>query len=297
MPLAHVSVDLDPVDTHLAGYGLDAPPCDRIYRTSIPRILDLLDRVGIKATFFVVARDAEREALLWRDVVGRGHEIGSHSVTHPVPFSPLPRARIADELQQSRASLEQVIGRPVIGFRAPNWDVNSETLAAVAEAGYRYDASILPTPALFPGAVLRFVLSAGRKRDLAFGHTLRTAFSPRLPYRIASNGGLWEFPIAVSPVLRVPFTHTLWYLAPQAVCRRAFDAIRRSTGPLCYMFHAADLLDLHADGIDPRMGRHPGMQLPLTEKTKRLETILRAVAGDYRVVTYAEALASGYYEN
>lgn len=116
--VAHVSVDLDPVDTHLAGYGLACAPCDRIYRTSVPRILDLLDRVGIKATLFVIARDAEREAALLRDAADRGHEIASHSVTHPIPFATLPPDMVARELRESRQRLEDVLGQPVVGFRA-----------------------------------------------------------------------------------------------------------------------------------------------------------------------------------
>ena len=46
-PPAHVSIDVDPIDTHLAGYGIAAPPCDRSYRAAVPRFLDLFDRLGI----------------------------------------------------------------------------------------------------------------------------------------------------------------------------------------------------------------------------------------------------------
>ncbi len=291
-PTAHISVDLDPVDTHLAGYGLEAPRCDRIYRTSVPRIFDVLERVGIKATVFVIARDAEREASLWRDAVRRGHEIGSHSLTHPIPFASLPAARLERELRESRERLEQVTGRAVVGFRAPGWDVDAATLEAIAEAGYRYDASILASPALLPGAIMRFVLSAGRMREISIARTLRMAFRSRRPHRIHGDTGLWEFPVAVSPLLRVPFTHTLWYLAPAGVCRRTYRSIRRSGSPLAYQFHAADLLDLERDGIDPRFGRHPGMRLPLERKTALLEGFLTEIASDYEVRTYGEVVGA-----
>jgi peptidoglycan/xylan/chitin deacetylase (PgdA/CDA1 family) len=290
-PVAHVSVDLDPIDTHLAGYGLAAPRCDRIYEASVPRILHLLDHLGLRATLFVIARDAERQARWWRDAAGRGHEIASHSLTHPIPFASLPAAVKTRELIESRARLEDAVGRPVLGFRAPGWDVDRPTLDTVAAAGYRYDASILPSPAVLPGALLRFLLSAGRMRELSLARAARLAFTPRRPYRLAN--GLWEFPVAVSPVLRLPFTHTLRYLAPAGVCRRTWRAIVRSQTPLMYQFHAVDLLDLDRDGIDPRMARHPGMTLPLERKHALLEDALRAIQASYRVRTYAEAVLSG----
>ncbi|HUI25228.1 MAG TPA: polysaccharide deacetylase family protein [Candidatus Kryptonia bacterium] len=291
-PVAHISVDLDPIDTHLAGYGIASAPCDLIYRAGVPRILEVLDRVGLRATLFVVARDAEREASLWQDIVGRGHELASHSVTHPIPFATLPRDVVRRELCESRARLEAVVGRPIVGFRAPGWDVDQTTLGEIARAGYLYDASVLPSPAVLAGAVLRWVLSAGRMRSESLTRTLRFVFSRRLPYRLAGAGNVWEFPVAVSPWLRVPFTHTLWHLVPASVCRRTYRAIRRAGASLCYQFHPVDLLDLEGDRVDPRMARHPGMRAPLARKTALLEGFLREIARDYEVVPYADVVAA-----
>jgi hypothetical protein len=287
-PTAFVSIDVDPIDTHLAGYGFTAPPCDIAYRIAVPRFLDLLDRLHIRATLFVVARDAEGQVELWREALRRGHEIASHSVTHPIPFASLPVADLVSELTDSRLRLERAIARPVLGFRAPGWDVSRSTLAAIAAAGYRYDASVLPSPALLAGAVLRFVLSGGRKRPHGVGRSLRAAFTSREPHRLRRAGGLHEFPVAVSPLLRLPFTHTLWYVAPRPLCIHAYHTVRRSRAPLSYMIHATDLLDLRRDGVDERMGRHPGMQLTLEEKLGLLEECLSAIASDYRVLPYGD---------
>jgi hypothetical protein len=290
---AFVSIDIDPVDSHLAGYGIAAPPCDLVYRTAVPRFLDLFDRLGIRATLFVVARDAESQAPLWREAQRRGHEIASHSLTHPIPFASLPAAELARELSESRRRLEDSIGGPVLGFRAPGWDVGRPTLAAIAAAGYRYDASMLPTPALLAGAVLRFVLSGGRKRPHGVGRSLRAAFARRGPHQVRSAAGLYEFPVAVSPGLRLPFTHTLWYVAPRALCEYAYRAVRRSRTPLSYMLHATDLLDLRDDGVDERLARHPGMSLPLARKRALLEERLSAIAADYYVAPYADLFPIG----
>jgi hypothetical protein len=118
------------------------------------------------------------------------------------------------------------------------------------------------------------------------------AFSPRRPHRTVDGGRLTEFPVAVSPVLRVPVLHTLWYLAP-ALARRTLAAVRRSRAPLSYQFHAADILGLVEDGVDPGMARHPGMRLPLARKEALLADVLGQVSASYDVRTYAEAAADG----
>jgi hypothetical protein len=288
-PRAFVSVDIDPIDTHVAGYGFTAPPCDLVYRIAVPRLLDLLDHVGLRATLFVVARDAQSQATLWREALQRGHEIASHSITHPLPFADLAAAELRREVVESRQRLEDATGVPVLGFRAPGWDIDRAALDAVVAAGYRYDASILPTPALLAGAAVRFVLSGGRMRPHGVGRSLRAAWSRRRPYRLRGSD-LWVFPIAVSPLVRLPFTHTLWYVAPRALCLRIHRAMRRGDAPLSYMLHAVDLLSLERDGVDTRMARHPGMQLPLEDKLALLAERLRAIADDFRVTTYADCV-------
>jgi hypothetical protein len=77
------------------------------------------------------------------------------------------------------------------------------------------------------------------------------------------------------------------------VCRHIYRAIRRSGGPLCYQFHAADLLDLRGDQVDGRMARHPGMRWPLARKDALLEGVLRDIGAEYAVIPYASAIGAG----
>jgi len=70
---AVLSCDLDTVDRHLQGYGFeDQEPCDLIYRTAVPRLLDLLAELGVPAVLFTIARDAERQQDLLRRAVAAG---------------------------------------------------------------------------------------------------------------------------------------------------------------------------------------------------------------------------------
>ena len=291
-PFAVFSCDLDTVDRHLQGYGIDnLPACDRIYRTAVPRLLELLGELGVPGVFFFIARDADREAPLLKQMVAAGHEVASHSMTHPQPFSTLDDGTLAEEVDASRQRLSAASGSEVVGFRAPAWDVDERVLARIAAAGYRYDASVFPTPVLIASRLSAYRRSANKgsifSMDLV-GH----AFAPAVPHRPgAGTNGLVEFPISVTRWLRLPVYHTFQYFVPPRLFARAVRALLRSGRPVCYEFHAADLLDLAGDDVDPRMDRHPGMRLPLAQKRAMLRDTLATIAGERRVVTYKQALA------
>jgi peptidoglycan-N-acetylglucosamine deacetylase len=288
------SCDLDTVDRHLQGYGFeDLPPCDVTYRHAVPRVLELLAELGVPGVLFVIARDAERERTLLAEAISAGHEVASHSLTHPQPFRTLDDAALHEELVTSRARLADVTGTEIAGFRAPAWDVDTRVLGKIAEAGYRYDASIFPTPALVASRLAAYRRSAS-KGSIFEMSVLRHAFARRGPHRIGENGStLLEFPIAVTPWLRLPVYHTVSYLVPFTLFRRALDSLLRTSIPVCYEFHAADLLDLERDGTDARMSRHPGMREPLAERRARLAEVLRRIMAARRVTTYRRAIDDG----
>jgi len=285
---AVISCDLDTVDRHLEGYGIsDLPPCDRVYRQAVPRLLDLLAELRIPGVLFVIARDAESERPLLRDAVAAGHEIASHSLTHPQPFRTLDDGALREELFTSRARLESATGTEIAGFRAPAWDVDDRVLAGVRAAGYRYDASVFPTPVLIASRHSAYRRSAGKKGSIFAMDLVGHAFAPVRPHR---RDGLAEFPIAVTRWLRFPVYHTMNYFLPGWFFRRTLRAVLRSNMPVCYELHGADLLDLEGDGIDPRMACHPGMRLPLAEKQRLLRDVLEEITRARRVVTYRQAL-------
>lgn len=292
-PYAIISCDLDPVDRHLQGYGFDGlSPCDRIYRSAVPRVLALLDELGIRAVFFFIARDAGGQRGLLREIVSAGHEVASHSLSHPQPFRTIDDQALWEETATARMRLAEATGSEVLGFRAPAWDVDDRVLAAVRRAGYAYDASVFPTPALMVSRLAAYWKSTGKHSILSMdlvGH----AFASSVPHECANGAaGLTEFPVSVTPWLRLPVYHTVSHLVPGWVFARALKSLLRSRRPVCYEFHAADLLDLENDGIDPRMRRHPGMMTPVDRKGASLRRILSAISRARRVVTYQQALAS-----
>jgi polysaccharide deacetylase family protein (PEP-CTERM system associated) len=111
----------------------------------VDRSLDMLSAAGVHATFFVVGWIADREPALVRRIAERGHEIGSHSFWHTEVFRQTP-AELAEDLRQAKDALEQAIGAPVPGFRAPGYSIRREdewALDVVLQAGHTYDSSLL----------------------------------------------------------------------------------------------------------------------------------------------------------
>lgn len=108
----------------------------------VPRILDLLDAYGIRASFYVPAYVAETHPEMTRELVRRGHEVGQHGYAHePLPGMPLDRE--IEILDKSRAILSDLIGGPPKGYRAPSWDLTSESLRLFHERGFLYDSSLM----------------------------------------------------------------------------------------------------------------------------------------------------------
>lgn len=291
---ATVSVDVDPVDLHLLGYGhRGLAPDPLVYTTALPRLVELFGRAGVRATFFVVGRDApgHREAIA--ALTRAGHEVASHSQTHPVALARLEPDVLRHELVASRGALEEACGRPVIGFRAPSFDVSPAVIAALAAGGYRYDASGYPTPVL---TLARIVLGL-KGRDL--GAALRLRMLPidwkRDPHPL--DHGITEFPVSVTPGFRLPVYHTARYAIGDGGFAAWLDGFVRRGETLSYPLHAVDALGLEEDGVDRRLAPHPGMNVPLEKKLALLERSLRAIAERFEPVPFQERLDGGGMES
>ena len=144
-------------------------------------ILDLFDRLGVKATFFVKGILAERQPDAIRDILARGHSVANHSQTHPSGsfWCSLP-GRVAAEIDGCNRALEQLTGSASRWFRAPVGMKNPAVHPALKKRGMRligwsarsFDAVLSDPeqilgrilPELRPGAIL--VLHQGREHSL-----------------------------------------------------------------------------------------------------------------------------------
>ncbi len=106
------------------------------------RLLDLLDTFsfGPKATFFVLGWIAKKMPSLVREIQQRGHEVASHGVLHKLPINQSLKG-LSKDLTDSKKMLEDIIGEPVTGYRAPSFSINDDILKTIEKAGYLYDSS------------------------------------------------------------------------------------------------------------------------------------------------------------
>lgn len=106
----------------------------------VPRILDLLDRQGIRATFFIPGWTMDNWPEQTREIARRGHEIAAHAYLHE-QFNTLSPDEQRAVHRRSQETAERIIGRRMVGVRPPG-EYTPETLGIVREMGFLYDANL-----------------------------------------------------------------------------------------------------------------------------------------------------------
>ena len=115
-----------------------------VLNQGMPRLLDLYDKYGVKATFFYTGHIAKLYPDVVRKAYDRGHEVGSHGLTHEVDqaFDVLSPKEQLSHLIQSKQILEDIIGDKVVSFRAPAARVDKGFPEILHEAGFKVDSSV-----------------------------------------------------------------------------------------------------------------------------------------------------------
>lgn len=199
---------------------------------STQRLLDLFDETGSRATFFCLGWIADRHGKLLREIQERGHEIACHGYGHELVYDLGPE-RFRADVRRARAAIEDAVGAPVRGYRAPSYSITERSLWALrvlAQEGFDYDSSIFPIrhPRYgFPGFARRPV-----RVDLGGGASLREF--PPTTLRV----GPVTLPLSGGAYLR---------LMPWAVFRRGFEALARRGEPT--------VLYVHPWEVDPQQPR------------------------------------------
>jgi polysaccharide deacetylase family protein (PEP-CTERM system associated) len=201
---------------------------------STERLLDILDRERVRATFFVLGWVAERHPGLVREIASLGHEIACHGYGHRM-IQHLSRPDFERDVTRAKRALEDAVGRPVLGYRAPTFSVMRATLWSLdvlIEAGFRYDSSI------FPVVHDRYGIPD----------------APRFPHRLKAPSGaeITEFPMSTVTLLgrRLPVAGGGYFrLFPYRVTRRAIARINSERQPA--------MVYLHPWEIDPDQPRIP----------------------------------------
>jgi peptidoglycan/xylan/chitin deacetylase (PgdA/CDA1 family) len=106
----------------------------------VQRILDVLARYGVRATFFIPGFDAERYPDVMQAIAGAGHEVAGRGYAYE-DFSSLAPVEQEAVLQRCEESFQRVFGAKPTGFRAPEGLMSIETRGLLAARGYRYDST------------------------------------------------------------------------------------------------------------------------------------------------------------
>lgn len=228
---------------------------------NVHTILDLFTAHEVRATFFIVGWIAERYPDLVLEIDRQGHEIGCHSYWHRKIYDLTPE-EFRKDTQQAKEVLENILDKPVSGYRAPSYSITKKSLWALdilAELGFSYDSSIFPV----------------------YHDNYGIPDAPRFPYRLEKQG-LMEYPISTVqfPGVNLPIAGGGYFrLVPYCFTRMALRRInKKEQQPFIFYFHPWE--------IDPGQPRIEGAgaksrfrhYLNLTKTKKRLMRLL----GDFR---------------
>lgn len=147
------------------------------FERQMQELLAAVDAVGARATFFVLGLAAENHPEVVDAILDRGHEVACHGYSHDRVYA-LTRDGFRRDLDRGLTVLERLSGRRPVGYRAPCFSINRDSLWArdiLAEFGFSYDSSECACPWV--------------PRSLAP--------ESMVPRRVGSNGvRLWELPVA-----------------------------------------------------------------------------------------------------
>jgi polysaccharide deacetylase family protein (PEP-CTERM system associated) len=231
-----MSVDVEEY-FHVAAFDRQIQPstwADRESRVqaSTERLLGLFQAADVSATFFVLGWVAERCPQLVRRIHAAGHEIGSHGYAHEPVFRQTP-AQFTEDARRSKGLLEDIVGAPVIGYRAASFSIVKRSQWAfriLEELGFRYSSSVNPV-----------------RHDLyGFPEAPRFNFTPH-------GTSITECPVTTVEVagMRIPFGGGGYFrLIPYALFRRALKQVNAS-GHGCYFY-------THPWEFDPEQPRIEG---------------------------------------
>lgn len=290
-PIA-LNINFDSLSECLRLSGVDVDPStfvDPCFDRIMDRFRELAREYGAPLTVFVIGRDllsADHRARVrtWSD---EGHEIGNHTWSHLQTLSNLDVTATRREIEDAHQIIGEATGRAPRGFIAPAWSTSSDVVRVLAELGYAYDTSLIPSwLQLVALAKLRRNSSSGVsvplvRRDLAgllWGSRQPYRATPERPWRDGA-AGLRSLPLPTG-AFRLPVWHTMSFLlSPRRWERLLRGALERS-GAFYYLMHPVDLLDpdTDLDGLPDAVRSIERCTVPLQRKAELLRRSLDILA-------------------
>lgn len=227
------------------------------------KIVDMLERSGTKATFFILGWVAERHPALVRYLSNAGHEVASHGYGHELVTSQTPMA-FREDVRKAKAILEHLTGKQVVGYRAPSFSITAETewaLPILVEEGHLYDSS---------------VYNKFRER---YGNGLAVGRSYQIQ---TAAGSLWEVPPSTMKTcgVHIPVAGGGYFRLTPYPMMKIFLRRLENDGVQLVMY-------LHPWEIDPQQ---PRMQGPLLSRIRHYMNLRKT---EQRLATLLEDFSFG----
>ncbi len=302
-PIASLSLDLDNKWAYLRAAGradwMDRPG---YLPMACRRITDVLGEMNLPLTVFVVGRDLADDddcrAIQTFDQLWCW-EPANHSLNHLPWMHTMSAAEIEDEICITQQRITSVFGRRPLGFRGPGFSCPEAVVDVLVDQGYRYDASVFPT-SVAPLARWFFLLKTDLKGDQKqkakqlYGG-FRSLLQPNRPFeRFQGDGSIWEIPVTVMPLTRLPIHMSyLCYLASFSLT--AAETYFNSVLWLAKVTGTAPSLLLHPPDFmgredDDDMAYLPGMKMARSAKLSFVRWALRRYQQSFDVRVMVEQL-------
>jgi len=163
-------------------------------------LLSAMEKNGVRCTFFAVQFWVEKHPDFVKKIVDAGHEMGTHSRTHPY-MSTLTKAQIQDELTTSSQAIEKLTGQKVTLFRPPYGDYNNTLVDTCKEMGLypiQWDVDSLDWKNLSATEIAMRVINGAKEGSIILCHNngLHTAEALPLIFSTLKNRGFAFVPIS-----------------------------------------------------------------------------------------------------
>ena len=221
--------------------------------TGTNRILDVLQRNGVRATFFCTGNFAEHAPEVMKRIMDEGHEVACHGVDHWRPAD--------TDFARSKEIVERITGRTVYGYRQPRMFPVLES--EIRRVGYRYNSSL--NPAFIPGRYMHLT-------------------EPRTWFM---KDGVMQIPASVTPWLRFPLFWLSLHNLPQWLYHWLTRRTLSRDGYFVTYFHPWEFYELkeHPELKMPFIIRnHSGQQM-----MERLDSLIKMLKGrGHEFITFNE---------
>lgn len=298
---ASISLDLDDQWSYMKVHGDEGWETFPSYLdVFLPLVLDVLDKLEVKITFFIVGQDAaiEKNHAVLRSIVERGHEVGNHSFHHESWLKTYSREKIEKEIESAEEAILKATGKRTNMFRGPGFSWSADLLEVLQKRNYIFDASILPTyisPLMRKYYFAKSNLSKEEKesRKELFG-SWKEGFHSLKPYQWQLSNGkkLLEIPVTTMPIFKIPF-HQSYLLYISNISNGLMKLYLGFSILMCritgtspsYLLHPLDLMG--ADHV-PSLAFFPGMNIKSEKKLEVFETALKMLKKHFDLVPMGE---------